>query len=227
METEEFKKKYNLTENQFLGKEKVGGNLDLWSVTSLPDGFNPTVGGDLYLGSVTSLPEGFNPTVGGYLYLGSAINYKHSKKQVIINAIVWPDIKYIKADGLFTEIIHQKGNVYQVRKIRQKKIFYLVTDGNNKWAHGDTLKDARENLIYKIGNRDTSEFKGLPITHIFSFTECIEAYRSITGACSFGIKDFVTSKGIVNKPYAIKDIIELTKGRFGHDAFKSFFRRQK
>jgi hypothetical protein len=49
----------------------VGGDLDLLSVTSLPEGFAPTVGGDLYLLSVTSLPEGFAPTVGGDLYLSS------------------------------------------------------------------------------------------------------------------------------------------------------------
>jgi len=50
----EFCKKHNLTIEQFTGKE--------------------TVGGDLYLGSVTSIPEGFNPTVGGYLYLGNHMN---------------------------------------------------------------------------------------------------------------------------------------------------------
>jgi hypothetical protein len=68
---EEFCKRHNLTEDQFYGREKVGGYLYLGSVTSLPDGFNPTVGGGLDLRSVTSLPDGFNPTVGGYLDLGS------------------------------------------------------------------------------------------------------------------------------------------------------------
>ena len=47
----------------------VGGNLNLDSLTSIPDGFNPIVGGHLYLQSVTSIPEGFNPTVGENLYL--------------------------------------------------------------------------------------------------------------------------------------------------------------
>jgi len=67
----EFCKKHNLTIEQFYGREEVGGDLYLGSVTSLPDGFNPTVGGDLDLGSVTSLPDGFNPTVGGDLDLRS------------------------------------------------------------------------------------------------------------------------------------------------------------
>ena len=50
---------------------KVGGYLDLRSLTSIPKGFNPTVGGHLYLRSLTSIPKGFNPTVGGDLDLRS------------------------------------------------------------------------------------------------------------------------------------------------------------
>ena len=44
-------KKYNLSEDQFTGKENVGGYLYLSSLTSIPEGFNPTVGGSLYLRS--------------------------------------------------------------------------------------------------------------------------------------------------------------------------------
>ena len=61
----DFCKKNNITSDQFFGKEKIGGDLDLGSLTSIPEGFNPTVGGDLDLRSLTSIPEGFNPTVGG------------------------------------------------------------------------------------------------------------------------------------------------------------------
>ncbi len=46
---ENFCKKYNLTENQFLGIEPISGSLDLSSLTSIPEGFNPTVGSSLYL----------------------------------------------------------------------------------------------------------------------------------------------------------------------------------
>ena len=66
-----FCERHGLTEDQFFGREKIGGGLDLGSLTSLPDGFAPTLGGDLDLGSLTSLPDGFAPTVGGSLYLGS------------------------------------------------------------------------------------------------------------------------------------------------------------
>jgi len=69
--TLEFIKNHNLTIEQFYGIEKIGGGLDLRSLTSIPKGFNPTVGGYLDLDSLTSIPKGFNPTVGGYLNLRS------------------------------------------------------------------------------------------------------------------------------------------------------------
>jgi len=62
-----------LTEEQFDGREEIEGDLDLGSLTSIPDGFNPTVGGYLDLRSLTSIPDGFNPTVGGGLYLGNGL----------------------------------------------------------------------------------------------------------------------------------------------------------
>ena len=62
---------YKLTDRQFYGTEKIEGNLDLYSLQSIPEGFNPTVGGYLYLPSIKSIPEGFKPTVGGNLYLPS------------------------------------------------------------------------------------------------------------------------------------------------------------
>jgi len=60
----EFCKKYGITEAQFFGKEEIGGDLYLGSVTQLPEGFNPTVGGDLcwkngnkYIGADVVIPN--------------------------------------------------------------------------------------------------------------------------------------------------------------------------
>jgi len=70
-EVEKFCKEHNLTEEQFYGRKKIEGDLDLRDLTSIPEGFNPTVGGYLYLSSLTSIQEGFNPAVGGSLWLDS------------------------------------------------------------------------------------------------------------------------------------------------------------
>jgi len=106
----------------------VGGYLDLSNVTEIPKGFNPTVGGGLYLDSVTKIPKGFNPTVGGNLY--SDLNIPYTK--LGDNPIIWEDGKYILVDGLFTEVVYKKGNVYQVKKLNDPTEFYLVTDWT-KW----------------------------------------------------------------------------------------------
>jgi len=287
MNKEQFKKQYNLTEEQFTGKEIIGGDLYLNSLTSIPEGFNPTVGGSLYLSSLTSIPEdfnptvegyldlssltsipkGFNPTVGGSLYLysltsipkgfnptvGGSLNLssltsipkgfnptvgdgvylpnklqskrKYTKLNINI-PISFQNGKYIKIDGIFTEVVNHKGNVWKVKKLNNPKEFYLVTNGAGKYAHGDTLEQAREDLVYKISkSADKNKYQKLTLSSTLSFEEGVEAYRVITGACSFGVKDFVTTKGIEkNKAYSVAEIIELTKESYGSESFKQFFK---
>jgi hypothetical protein len=272
---------YELTDDQFLGKEKiggyldlgsltsipqgfnptVGGYLDLGSLTSIPQGFNPTVGGNLYLRSLTSIPQGFNPTVGGYLYLGSltsipqgfnptvggnlylgsltsipqgfnptvggnldlgSLTSKYTKLSEN-SMLTWQGGKFIKVDGIFTEVISKRGNVYRVKKLNNPKVFYLITDGEN-FSHGETLKEAKQDLIFKISNKTKDDYKNLKLTDSLSFEDSIVCYRVITGACSFGAKDFITNrlKG-KKKKYTISEIIELTKNEYGNNNFKNFF----
>ena len=61
--------------------------------------------------------------------------------------------KYIKANGIFSKIIEQKGNVYYVQLNENKEITYLMTDGEGRWSHGETLKKAKDKLVYKINNQ--------------------------------------------------------------------------
>ena len=241
----EFCKNNNITVSQFYGKSKVGGflylsgltsipegfnptvggSLDLSGLTSIPEGFNPTVGGSLDLRNLTSIPEGFNPTVGGYLDLNSlCLSLMISCNKLLSNYMFnWCDGKYIKVDGIFSEVIKKRGNVYHVKQIGKGTIKYLITDGTN-FSHGDTLKQARNDLIYKVSNRDISKFKQLTINSILSLRECIECYRVITGACESGTKNFIeTSLPKPEKEYSIKEIIDITKDQFGHKAFKFFF----
>ena len=133
--------------------------------------------------------------------------------------------KYINADGLLGEIVEQKGNVYHVKLSWAEDITYLVTDGEGRWAHGDTLEKAKSDLLYKITDRDKSDYKHLSLDSELSFEDAIVCYRVITGACSFGTKDFVEHRLGENKKevYTIREIIELTKGEYGNKAFKDFF----
>jgi hypothetical protein len=200
----------------------VGYSLDLHSLTSIPEGFNPTVGGDLDLRSLMSIPEGFNPTVGGNLYLPKGLTCNYTKLPSNYK-FSWQDGKYIKVDGIFTEVVKQKGNVYHVKQLNNDKVFYLITDGE-RWSHGDTLKEAKEDLVYKVTNKTKDDYKNLTKSSVLSFEEAVVCYRVITGACSFGVKDFVKNKLIkVENNYSIETIIEKTIGCYRSETFKNYF----
>ena len=237
-----FCKKHNITEKQFFGKEIIIDSLDLRGLTSIPEGFNPTVGGSLDLNCLTSIPEGFNPTMGGSLGLDGLTSIPEGFNPTVgysLNLsglecdytklgnkpLEWQGGKYIKADGLFTEVVNKRGNVFRIKKVNSDKVFYLVTDGEGNYSHGDTLKEARGDLIYKLSSGvNVEKFKGVKLTDKLTFKEAIDCYRVITGACSFGVKDFVKRKNInKRKKYSIQDIKNLTEKEFGNAKFQEFF----
>jgi hypothetical protein len=135
----------------------------------------------------------------------------------------WQNEKYIMVDGIFTEVVSKRGNVWKVKKVNTKNEFYLISDGE-KYAHGNTLKEAKEDLIFKIGNRTKEDYKGLKLDSVLSIEEGIQCYRVITGACSFGVKDFMQNRmKDKKKEYSISEIIEMTEGEYGGNTFKKFF----
>jgi hypothetical protein len=189
--------------------------------TDGPDGL--TVGGPLDLRGtqITALPDGL--TVGGYLDLRGTQIEEPEHIDEPKYPLSWQNGKYILIDGIFSEVVDHKGGVYRTRNIGKTKIQYAVTDGS-KWAHGDTLDEAKKDLIYKISDRSTERYKGLELSHQFSFEEAVECYRSITGACAAGVRGFVESKGFTtDKKATIAEMIAMTTDQYGGEKFSSFF----
>ena len=223
----------------------VGGSLDLENctgITALPD--NLTVGDSLYLRGtgITALPN--NLTVGGSLDLkGTSItgevkvNKKLSSKAIAAISRVsnmpifweWNDRSYIKVDDMFTAIDSHHGNVYRVHKLNSSEQLYLVTDSENHWAHGRTLQEARADLIFKINDRDTSVYRNMSLNDTITYEEAIAAYRTITGACAAGTRDFIENR--LPKPhkdkYTVQEIIALTEKEYGGKKFSEFFKSNK
>ena len=135
--------------------------------------------------------------------------------------------RYIEADGIFAKILEQKGNVYHIDMYGDGEIAYLITDGEGRWSHGDTLEEAKDDLLYKISKRNKDDYEGLTMDSELSFEDAIVCYRVITGACSFGTRDFINNRLGKNKKevYTIKEIIELTEGEYGNTTFNNFFYR--
>ena len=248
MSNSEFEKITGLRLDERDGHPYYGGDLDLENctgITSLPEGL--TVGGYLYLRGtgITSLPEGL--TVGGYLDLrGTGITSTVGVKRNLLHAALnkiraaknkreqisnspkfweWNGKKYIKVDGMFSILESHRGNIYKVRQIGKNKKMVIITDGENHWAHGETLREAREDLIFKINDRDTSSYKNLSLDDTLTYEEAIAAYRTITGSCAAGTRNYIENR--LPKPhkerYTVREIIELTKGEYGSEAFEKFF----
>lgn len=236
----------NLTVHTFL-------DLGDTNIISLPD--NLTVGGylDLEYSNIIKIPN--NLTVYGYLCLEGTkieevpndsliygcIYYNdnrmvhpslpledYDKRQKYRNEpIFWESngVSYIKVDDILSIIDSHHGNVYRTHQVGYDKELYIVTDGENNWAHGETLKEAKLDLIYKISDRDTSAYKNMSLDDVLTFEEAIIAYRTITGACSAGTRDFIEHRlpEPRKKTYTIGEIIELTDNEYGSDKFKEFF----
>ena len=144
------------------------------------------------------------------------IKEKNSEKFILNGE--WYDI----FDGILSKIIDKKGNVYKVINNGKTEESYVVTDGEN-FAHGKTIKAAKNDLIFKIGERDTSAFEDLTLESVIDFETAVKAYRNITGSCESMTKDFA----LANKKdsYTIQELIDLTEGQFNHNLFKEFFNR--
>ena len=75
MTTQEFCKAFNLTVDQFYGREIINKSIyfEEENITEFPKGFNPNVKGHLDLGEVKYIPKGFSPIVSGNLTINDAM----------------------------------------------------------------------------------------------------------------------------------------------------------
>ena len=80
-------------------------------------------------------------------------------------------------------------------------------------------------MLYKISKRNKSDYESLTLDSELLFKDAIVCYRVITGACSFGTKDFIENRLGKNRKevYTIKEIINFTEGEYGNKVFREFF----
>ena len=145
----------------------------------------------------------------------------------ISDKIVCNDIRrgiWTNQDGILAEVIHKRGKVQKL-KTEDGKILYLVTDGFGLFAHGETVKKAKEALDFKLKDVDLTPYKKMKLTDKVAFKEALNLYHTITRACDIGTKMFVDSlpKKQIKKEYTIQEIIDITKGQYRSDVFADFF----
>ena len=203
-------------------EEIKNGSLDLegcTGITQLPD--NLTVGGSLDLRGT-----GITDTSKVKGTLSAEARRKIAARQNM--CLIWErnGRTYIKVDGIFSVVDNHHGKIWRVHQLGESKQAYIVTDGENHYAHGDTIDEARKDLVYKICDRDKSEYEHLTLDSKLTYSEAIECYRVITGACSAGTRNFCENiLSDKREKYTVNEIIQLTKGRFGNEAFENFFNK--
>ena len=133
------------------------------------------------------------------------------------------ELGFLFADGILAKILSVKNNtIFKIQICGKTEVSYCIKKGNT-FAHGDTIKQARESFIYKISDRDTTKYKGLTLDTVLTKNEAIQMYRTITGACERGTRYFVESLSNCPEKATIKEIIELTNGQFGSNSLVEFF----
>ena len=210
----------------------AGGKLYLGSVTTIPEGVTISAGGNLELGSLTTIPEGVTLTAGGNLYLDSLTTIPEG---VTLSAVGYIESNHINqewrgktlrsVDGYLMEVISSVEvdgiNLHNCRYFG-KDDACRVAEKRGVFAHGATAKEAVSDLLFKLAQRDipavVDEIKRTGKVTRFQ-------YRAITGACSEGTLRFLESHGLGDvEEMPLADVLALTKGAYGFEAFHSALR---
>ena len=124
-------------------------------------------------------------------------------------------------DGIISVIVNRHKNVLKVKILGDENITFIVQDGEI-YSHGATIKEARESLLYKISNRDTSKYDNYTLDTKLTKKQAIEMYRVITGACEAGTRYFVEHNKIPRN-LTVAKVIEITENQYGNERLKEFF----
>ena len=195
------------------GALHVGGYLDLegTQITALPDGLH--VGGSLYLRGtqITALPD--NLSVEEILFDGKIGDQTFA----VFDGVGCVILSEKDIGGVLVR--HCQKSEFEDGKLTGEKFYVASRDGEN--AHGDTVSEAIEELAFKGGERDIEQYRDMSIDTVKTPGEWAIIYRVVTGACQFGTREFIKSKGEMKESYSLADILEETRGAWGHDQFRS------
>ena len=168
--------------------------------------------GNLLMASEYIIKDGQTIPVGGKADLVDGKKIK-ANQWYIVEEGNWVAVDF--TDNIFTRVISVRNGVKKVKN-DNGKILFIVSDDNGNHAHGETIAEARESLIYK----NVAKFDG-KVPKKATGKEWVGLYRSITGACAYGVKAFVEEQGkSLDDTFTARQIVKLTEGRFGHEAFK-------
>ena len=138
--------------------------------------------------------------------------------------------KVYLVDNILTIFISIRGNVakgYILQSDLQLKPCFIVKE-NNKFAHGDTLRDAFNSLQEKLYDDSTEEErieafkKKFPEYDVkYDNGDLFTYHHVLTGSCRMGRESFVSDRGLsLDGKTSIREFVELTKNSYGGDIIK-------
>ena len=177
------------------------------------DGFGDGFGNGFGSGYGSGSGDGYGDGYGD----GSGVNEIHGHKVYMV-------------DDTQTIITSVRGNVAQgfiLQSDLQLQPCFIVKE-NNKFAHGDTLRDAFTSLQEKLYDDSTEEER------IEAFKQKFPSYNTkydnrdlfayhhvLTGSCRMGRESFVADKGLsLDGKTTVREFVELTKNAYGGDIIK-------
>jgi hypothetical protein len=167
--------------------------------------------GNLLMASEYAKKDGKLVPVGGKADLVDGKKLKADRWYIVEDG-KWVEVDF--SDGIFSRVLPNKSGVKKV-KTEDGKVLFVVSDDNGNSAHGQTIKEAREDLVYKA----VAKFDGA-IPKSATGKEWVGIYRAVTGACGAGVKMFVENTGrSLDDTYTAKEISKLVSGQYGADKF--------
>lgn len=182
-------------------------------------GYRAAVRGDLGNLLMCSEYHKSGKPIGGKADIVDGKNLKPGCWYIVENG-AWVEVDF--TDGIFTYVISTRAGVKKV-KDDNNNVLFIVTDGENS-AHGKTIKEAREALLFKSADLDKSEYEGMALDTVKSPMEWAVVYHVVTGACEAECRSFMESKGKLKKKYTLAEIIDETEGAYGSEVFRKFFK---
>ena len=172
--------------------------------------------GGLYLEGTNITPKQVKKPSSNFM-----LNFKLSVEA----KLTWKNGKYRKIDNIFCEVLKEKKNVLQVKI--QNKLAYIFHK-NNIYAHGNTVRQAYLDWLFKTSDRDVSKYRNIKRGEIHKLEYWVIAYRTITGACSFGTNNYLENNKDKYKPeMTLDEVIKATEGQYGAATFKEFFKGER
>ncbi len=130
----------------------------------------------------------------------------------IVEKSKWVEVDF--TDDVFSYVLSTRNGVKKV-KTDNGKVLFVVHDENGNSSHGETIKEAREDLIYKVVAKSD-----VAIPKKATGKEWIGIYRAVTGACGAGVRNFVeTTDKSLDDTYTAAQIAKLVQGKYGSEQF--------